>query len=103
MYDFLTRLRDEFEPLHTQGCRVILDPDVCYIQDHRTGHLVDTGPVDMIHSVFGSLTDFFLLLHSPVLSTPPLLLHPRHRLLSGIIIWATFVAPDCLLCFIEVF
>jgi hypothetical protein len=23
---------------------VILDPDVCYIQDHRTGHLVGTGP-----------------------------------------------------------
>jgi hypothetical protein len=25
-------------------CHVILDPDVCYIQDHRTGHLVGTGP-----------------------------------------------------------
>jgi hypothetical protein len=25
-------------------CRVILDPDVCYIQDHCTDHLVDTGP-----------------------------------------------------------
>jgi hypothetical protein len=25
-------------------CRVILDPDVCYIQDCRTGHLVGTGP-----------------------------------------------------------
>jgi hypothetical protein len=25
-------------------CRVILDPDVCYSQDHRTGHLVGTGP-----------------------------------------------------------
>jgi hypothetical protein len=25
-------------------CRVILDPDVCYIQDHRTSHLVGTGP-----------------------------------------------------------
>jgi hypothetical protein len=24
--------------------RVILDPDVCYIQDHRTGHLVGIGP-----------------------------------------------------------
>jgi hypothetical protein len=24
-------------------CRVILDPGVCYIQDHRTGHLVGTG------------------------------------------------------------
>jgi hypothetical protein len=23
---------------------VILDPDVCYIQDHRTSHLVSTGP-----------------------------------------------------------
>jgi hypothetical protein len=25
-------------------CRVILDPDVCYIQDYRTSHLVGTGP-----------------------------------------------------------
>jgi hypothetical protein len=25
-------------------CRVILDPDVCYIQDRRTGHLFGTGP-----------------------------------------------------------
>jgi hypothetical protein len=25
-------------------CRVILDPDVWYIQDHHTGHLVGTGP-----------------------------------------------------------
>jgi hypothetical protein len=25
-------------------CRVILDPDFCYIRDHRTGQLVGTGP-----------------------------------------------------------
>jgi hypothetical protein len=25
-------------------CRVILDPDFCYIQGRRTGHLVGTGP-----------------------------------------------------------
>jgi hypothetical protein len=25
-------------------CHVILDPDVCYIQDHCTSHLVGTGP-----------------------------------------------------------
>jgi hypothetical protein len=25
-------------------CRVILDPNTCYIQDRHTGHLVDTGP-----------------------------------------------------------
>jgi hypothetical protein len=25
-------------------CRVILNPDFCYIQDHRTSHLVGTGP-----------------------------------------------------------
>jgi hypothetical protein len=25
-------------------CRVILDPNFCYIQDRRTGHLVGTGP-----------------------------------------------------------
>jgi hypothetical protein len=25
-------------------CRIILDPDVCYIQYRRTSHLVSTGP-----------------------------------------------------------
>jgi hypothetical protein len=25
-------------------CRVIIDPNFCYIQDHRTGHLVGTDP-----------------------------------------------------------
>jgi hypothetical protein len=25
-------------------CRVILDPDICYIQDRCTGHLVGTSP-----------------------------------------------------------
>jgi hypothetical protein len=25
-------------------CRIILDPDVCYIQVRCTGHLVGTGP-----------------------------------------------------------
>jgi hypothetical protein len=84
--------------------RVILDHDICYIQDRRTGHLVGTGSVGVIHNVFGSLTGFiFLLLRPPVLSTPPMLLHPRHLLLSGIIDWVTFMALDCLLCFIEVF
>jgi hypothetical protein len=24
-------------------CRVIIDPDFCYAQDHRAGHLVGTG------------------------------------------------------------
>jgi hypothetical protein len=68
-------------------CRVILDPDVCYIQDRRTGHRVGTGPVVVIHSVYGSLTGFiFLLLRPPVLSAPPVLLHPRRHLLSGIIV-----------------
>jgi hypothetical protein len=60
-------------------CCVILDPDVLYIQDRRTGHLVGTGPVVMIHSVFGCLTGFiFLPLRPPVLSALPVLLHP-HR------------------------
>jgi hypothetical protein len=31
-------------------CCVILDPDICYIQDHRTSHLVGTGPVVVIHN-----------------------------------------------------
>ena len=30
--------------LTDHGCRVILDPDFCYVQDHHTGHLVGTGP-----------------------------------------------------------
>jgi hypothetical protein len=62
------------------------------------------APAVTIHSVFGSLTSFiFLLLHPSVLSALPTLLHPRHRLLSGIIVWATFVAPDYLHYFVEVF
>jgi hypothetical protein len=68
-------------------CHVILDPDVCYIQDRRTGHLVGTGLIVMIHNVFESLIGFiFLLLHLLVLSAPPVLLRSRHHLLSGIII-----------------
>jgi hypothetical protein len=31
------------EQIADHDCRVILDPNVCYNQDHRTGHLVDTG------------------------------------------------------------
>jgi hypothetical protein len=85
-------------------CHVILDPDVCYIQDCRTGHLVGTGPVVMIHSVCGSLTGFiFLPLRPPVLSAPPVLLRPRCHLLSGIIVLGIFLAPGYLLCFVEVF
>jgi hypothetical protein len=84
-------------------CRVILDHDVCYIQDYRTGHLVGIGP-PVIHNVFGSLTGFvFLPLRPPVMSALPMLLRPRRRLLSGIIVWATFVTLSCLLCFVEVF
>jgi hypothetical protein len=85
-------------------CHVILDPDVCYIQDHRTGHLVSTGPVVMIHSVCENLTGFiFLPLRPPVLSALPVLLYPCHHLLSGIIVWDIFLAPGYLLCFIVVF
>jgi hypothetical protein len=85
-------------------CHVILDPDVCYIQDRRTGHLVGTGPVIVIHRVFGSLTDFiFLPLRLPVLSALPVLLRPRRHLLNGIIVWVIFLTPGYLLCFIEVF
>jgi hypothetical protein len=84
--------------------RVILDPNFCYVQDHRTDHLVGTDPVVVIHNVFGSLTGFvFLPLRPPVLSALLMLSHPYHRLLSGIIVWVTFVAPACWLYFIEVF
>jgi hypothetical protein len=62
------------------------------------------APDVMTHNVFKSLTGFvFLPLYPPDLSALPLLLRPHCRLLSGIIVWATFVAPDCLLCFVEVF
>jgi hypothetical protein len=85
-------------------CRVILDPDVCYIQDHRTGHLVGTDPVVVIHNVFGSLTGFiFLSLRPPFLSAPLVLFRPHRHLLSGIIVWVIFLTPDYLLCFVEVF
>jgi hypothetical protein len=68
-------------------CRVILDPNICYIQDRHTGHLVGTGPVIVIHNVFGSLTGFiFLLLRPPVQSALHALLRPRRHLLSGIIV-----------------
>jgi hypothetical protein len=62
------------------------------------------APVVVIHSVFGSLTSFiFLPLRPPVLSAPRVLLRPRRHLLSGIIVWVIFFAPDYLLCFDEVF
>jgi hypothetical protein len=62
------------------------------------------APVIVIRNVFGSLTDFiFLPLRPSILSAPPMLLRPHHHLLSGIIVWVIFLAPDYLLCFIEVF
>jgi hypothetical protein len=62
------------------------------------------APVVVIHIVFGSLTGFvFLSLRPPVLSAPPVLLRPRRRLLSGIIVWVIFLSPDYLLYFVEVF
>jgi hypothetical protein len=60
--------------------------------------------VVVIHNICESLTGFiFLPLRPPVLSAPPVLLHPRHYLLSGIIIWDIFLTPGYLLCFIDVF
>jgi hypothetical protein len=62
------------------------------------------APVIIIHNVFGSLTSFvFLPLRPPVLLALLMQCHPRHHLLSGIIICATFVVPACRLYFIEVF
>jgi hypothetical protein len=62
------------------------------------------APVIVIHSVFGSLAGFiFLPLRLPILSAPPVLLHPCHHFLSGIIVWVIFLTPYYLLCFIEVF
>jgi hypothetical protein len=62
------------------------------------------APIIVMHNVCGSLTGFiFLPLRPPVLSAPPVLLRPRHHLLSGIIVWDIFLALSYLLCFIEVF
>jgi hypothetical protein len=45
-------------------------------------------PIVMIHNVFGSLTGFiFLPLRSTILLALLVLLHPRHHLLSDIIVW----------------
>jgi hypothetical protein len=30
-------------PIIDHDCRVIIDPDFCYAQDRRAGHLVGTG------------------------------------------------------------
>jgi hypothetical protein len=79
-------------------CRVILDPDFCYIQDRRTGHLIGTGPSAVTHSVFESLTDFvFLPLRSPVLPILLSLFRPHHHFISDIIVWVIFVDLDYLL------
>jgi hypothetical protein len=62
------------------------------------------APNAMTHSVFGSLTSFvFLSLCLPVLSVLLLLLRPRRRFLSGIIIWVIFMVFDYLHYFIDVF
>jgi hypothetical protein len=85
-------------------CRVILDPDFCYIQDHRTGHLVGTGPGTVTHIVFRSLTSFvFPPLRPLVLPVLLSLLHTCHRFISGIIVWVIFVDLDYLLCFVDIF
>jgi hypothetical protein len=85
-------------------CHVILDPDFCYIQDRRTGHLVRTGPrhcdsqhlweVDWLCLSSVAPTSFAVLLS---------LLHPCHHFISGIIVWVIFVDLDYLLCFVEIF
>jgi hypothetical protein len=77
---------------------VILDPDVCYIQGHRTGpHRRDSQRLWELDWLV------FLLLRSLVLLAPPVMLRPHRRLLSGIIVWVIFLSPDYLLCFFEVF
>jgi hypothetical protein len=92
------------EQITDHECRVILDPDFCYIQDRRIGHLVGTASSIVTHIIFGSLTGFiFLPLRPPVLLVPLSLLYPRRHFISGIIVWATFISPDCLLCFVKAF
>jgi hypothetical protein len=62
------------------------------------------APISVIHNVFERLTGFvFLPLLPLVLSALPMLLHPCCCFLSGIIVWATFVAPNCLHYFVDDF
>jgi hypothetical protein len=62
------------------------------------------APVVVIHSIFESLTGFiFLPLRPLVLLALPMLLYLRRRLLSDIIIWVIFMAPNYLHYFIDVF
>jgi hypothetical protein len=92
------------EQINDHDCRDILNPDFCYIQNRRTGHLVGTGPDAVAHSVFGSLTgSVFLPLRLPVLPVLLSLLRPHRRFISDIIVCVIFVDFDYLLCFIKVF
>jgi hypothetical protein len=85
--------------INDHDCRVILDHDFCYIQDRCTSHWLALALVVVTHCVFVSLPGFvFLPQHSSVLSALPSLLHLRRNFLSDIIVWATFVALDCLHC-----
>jgi hypothetical protein len=87
-------------------CRVILDPDVYYIQDRRIGHLVGTGPIVVIRNVFGSLSGFILLPLRPlVLSAPPVLCCFIHVIICSVALssGSSFCPPDYLLCFVEAF
>jgi hypothetical protein len=52
------------------------------------------APIVVIYNVFESLIGFIFLPLCPlVLSALPVMLHPRRRLLSGIIIWVIFLTP----------
>jgi hypothetical protein len=85
-------------------CRVILDPDVCYIQDRCTGHLIGTGPrchdsqclweLDLLH--LPSAMPASTVSSAYAASSTSSFAQWHHRLghLSG---------PGYLLCFIEVF
>jgi hypothetical protein len=66
---------------------VILDPDFCYNQDCRTGHLVGTGPRHRDSQHIWELDWLRLPSAAPlVLLAMSLLLRLHHCFLSGIIV-----------------
>ena len=83
---------------------VILDPDVCYIQDRRTGHLVGTGPRRRDSQRLWELDWLRLPSAAPAsLVSSAYAASSTSSFAHGIIVWVIFVAPACRLYFVEVF
>jgi hypothetical protein len=83
--------------------RVILDPEFCYIQDCRTGHLVGTRSRRRDSQCLWELDWLCLSSVVPASLVSPVAASSTSSFISGIIVWVIFVDLDYLLCFIEVF